>query len=61
MPSRHRLLVPLTVEQLLTTHHLRVLPVADLEPCAVFAGGEVGAGLLLGYDALQVQLSYPPK
>jgi len=45
----------LLLEQFLATHHLRIVAIPDLEPCAFL--GVVGRVLMLGDNALEVEFT----
>lgn len=49
--------MPLTLKQLLTSCHVGILAIEDLEPCAALAVGYVRPGLELGHYALQIKLA----
>jgi hypothetical protein len=52
---------PFTVEQFLTTGHLRVFPITHLEPGAVFAIRDVWSRFVLGNNTFQIQLAHSLK
>ena len=57
MPSRHRFAVPVTLE-FFSPSHLRISPVANLEPHTVLTLRDVRPELLLGNDALQIPCAH---
>jgi hypothetical protein len=61
MPAWNWFLVSFALEQLLTARHLRVFPISNLEPGAIFTICNVWAGLLFGHYAFQVQLAHSLK
>ena len=61
MPAGNWFVVPLAREQLLTSRHLGVSAIANLEPCAGLAVGDIRCRFQLGDDAFEIQLAYSLK
>src|SRR2546426_1393207 len=57
MPYRNRFFVALPFKQFLSTLHLRIPSIANLEPCAVFSLHDVRPGFVLRNNALQIQVA----
>jgi hypothetical protein len=56
MPAWNRLTVSFALEQFFTPYHLRIGPIANLEPHALLTLCDVGSVLVLGYDSLQIEI-----